>query len=172
MTPSAPPPAVAHAQIRQPAAHLDSFDAGAVAASGYSFSVGACTGGRPEEASEDVLLEAGLAGAAEYDLRLLEMEVREQLSFATDDELGVGEADEILDEEMRAIGSATSFGRKMREPAALSRFLRRRISVNKSRHAVQPRVSSRLPMRRTAISLVCSMRLSFSRSICSSIRRF
>ena len=118
MTPSAPPPAVAHAQIRQPAAHLDSFDASAVAASGYSFSVGACTGGRPEEASEDVLLEAGLAGAAAYDLRLLEMEVREQLSFATDDELGVGEADEILDEEMRAIGSATSFGRKRQDKAA------------------------------------------------------
>ena len=65
--------------------------------------------------------------------------------------------------------SWTSFGRVNRAAAFLSMLTRLRRSSNTSNHATQPRVKSRLPMRRSAISFVCSTLFSCSAASLSCI---
>ena len=105
IVPLTPPKKVSHAPIERPAAQLEAFDSSAVLASKYAFSAGAATGGWSDFASEDFLASSGLGGAAVYDLRQLEMQIREELYAATDDDLGVGVEDLDISEEVTGTGS-------------------------------------------------------------------
>ena len=117
VVPLEPPPAMASAQGELPKPLLDDFDSVAKSVSGYSFAAGALTGGRADEESEDFLLDAGLQGAAAYDLRKLEMEVMEVLAAASDDDMGVGMVDQEFEEDMGAIGRASSFAERRSSPS-------------------------------------------------------
>ena len=74
-----------------PATRVNAFDASVVDASELTFSASVKIG----ELAEHFLQEAGLGGAAVYDLRALEQETNVRLASATDDELG-NEEDELL----------------------------------------------------------------------------